>query len=143
MYISELWIEQFRELLNCISDTTDGIDCRCCYTNEMMMSVNEINECISRLECNKACGLDGVSAEHLKHYSSRVTPLLANVAMCITGFMVHVFFLPESMMSVVLIPIIISFHFISFHFITAQHQQADDFGRWERMLRVLFVVKSV
>ena len=48
-----------------------------------------------------ACGLDGVSAEHLKHCSSRVTPLLA---MCITGFMVHGF-LPESMMSVVFIPI--------------------------------------
>ena len=28
---------------------------------------------------------------------------------------------------------------VSFHFITAQHQQADDFGRWERLLRVLFV----
>ena len=54
-------------------------------------------------QCNKACGLDGVSAEHLKHCSIRVTPLLA---MCITGFMVHDFFLPESMMSVVLIPII-------------------------------------
>ena len=53
------------------------------------MSVNEVNECISRLKCNKACGLDGVSAEHLKHCSSRITPLLA---MCITGFMVHVFF---------------------------------------------------
>ena len=35
------------------------------------------------------------------------------------------------------------FIFFFFHFITAQHQQADDFGRWERMLRVLFVVKSV
>ena len=46
--------------------------------------------------------MDGVSAEHLKHCSSRVTPLLA---MCITGFMVHGF-LHESMMSVVLIPII-------------------------------------
>ena len=46
--------------------------------------------------------MDGVSAEHLRHCSSRVTPLLA---MCITGFMVHGF-LPESIMSVVLIPII-------------------------------------
>ena len=87
--ISELWREQFSELLNCISDTTDGIDSHCCYTDEMMVSVNEVKECISRLECNKACGLDGVSAEHLKHCSSRITPLLA---MCITGFMVHVFF---------------------------------------------------
>ena len=92
--IAELWREQFSELLNCISDTNYGIDCHCCYTDEMMVAVNEVNECISRLECicimlsNKACGLDGVSAEHLKHCSSRVTPLLA---MCITGFMVHVF----------------------------------------------------
>ena len=89
--IAELRREKFSELLNCISDTTDGIDCNCCYTDEMVVSVNEVNEGISRLECNKACGLDGVSAEHLKHCSSRVTPLLA---MCrpIAGFMVHVFF---------------------------------------------------
>ena len=72
--IAELWREKFSELLNCISDTTD---CHCCYTDEMVVSVNEVNEGISRLECNKACGLDGVSAEHLKHCSSRVTPLLA------------------------------------------------------------------
>ena len=34
------------------------------------MSVNEVNQCISRLKCNKACGLDGISAEHVKHSSS-------------------------------------------------------------------------
>ena len=60
-----------------------------CYTDDMMVSGNKVNEYTSRLECNKACGLDGVSAEHLKHCSSRVTPLLA---MCIAGFTVHVFF---------------------------------------------------
>ena len=59
--------------------------------------------CVCDLRIHMACGLDGVSAEHLKHCSSRVTPLLA---MCITGFTVHVFFLPESIMSVVLIPLI-------------------------------------
>ena len=48
---------------------TDGIDC---YTDEMVVSVNEVNECMSRLECNKACGLDVVSDEHLKHYISQV-----------------------------------------------------------------------
>ena len=37
--IAELWREQFSELLNCISDTTDGIDCHCCYTDEMVVSV--------------------------------------------------------------------------------------------------------
>ena len=66
--------------------------------------MNEVNEGISLLECNKACGLDGVSAEHLKHCSSRVTPLLA---MCINYWFYGTrFFLPKSMMSVVLIPII-------------------------------------
>ena len=49
--IAELWREQFSELLNCISDTTDGIDRHCCYTDEMVVSVNEVNEGISRLEC--------------------------------------------------------------------------------------------
>ena len=43
----------------------------------------------------RGCGLDGVSAEHLKYCSSRVALL---VAMCITGFMKHVFVLPESML---------------------------------------------
>ena len=49
-YIAELWREQFSELLNCISDTTDGIDCHCCYTDEMVVSENEVNEGISGLE---------------------------------------------------------------------------------------------
>ena len=37
-----------------IGSTTDGIYCHCCYrpTDEMMVSLNEVNECISRLECN-------------------------------------------------------------------------------------------
>ena len=51
--ISELWREQFSELLNCISDTTDGIDCHCCYTDEMMVSVNEVNECITQIACER------------------------------------------------------------------------------------------
>ena len=51
---------------------------------------------------NTACGLDGVSAEHLKNCGRQIIPLLA---MCLTGFMVHGF-LPKEMMSVCLIPVI-------------------------------------
>ena len=58
--IGELWREQFSELLNCISVTNYGIDCHSCYTDTMMVAANEVNECISRLECSKACRFDGV-----------------------------------------------------------------------------------
>ena len=54
--IAELWREQCSELLNCISDATDGIDCHCDYTDEMAVSMNEVNKCISRLECNNNVG---------------------------------------------------------------------------------------
>ena len=48
--------EQFSELLNCISDTTDGIDFHCCYTDEMMVSVNEVNQSINQSINSFYCG---------------------------------------------------------------------------------------
>ena len=51
---------------------------------------------------NKSCGLDGVNAEHLKHCSDRILPMLA---MCFTGLFIHGV-LPPSMISVVLVPIV-------------------------------------
>ena len=50
----------------------------------------------------KSCGLDGVSAEHLKHSSNRIVPMLA---MCFTGFFIHGM-LPPSMISVEQVPIV-------------------------------------
>ena len=51
---------------------------------------------------NISCGLDGRSAEHLKHCSDVIIPLLS---MCFTSLFVHGI-LPESMISVVLVPIV-------------------------------------
>ena len=51
---------------------------------------------------NKSCGADGLFAENMKHGGKRLNTLLA---MCFTGLFVHGF-LPDSMLSVVLVPII-------------------------------------
>ena len=51
---------------------------------------------------NKACGIDQISAEHLKYARDKICPLLA---MCFTGLMVHGV-LPESITSVQLVPVL-------------------------------------
>ena len=62
----------------------------------------EIIEAIKSLKLNKAGGLDGIQAEHLKYSSNKLIPLLS---MCFSSFFVHGF-LPNTLMSVVLAPII-------------------------------------
>ena len=66
------------------------------------MSHSEIIHAITVLKNNKSCGLDGVSAEHLKHCSDVIIRLFS---MCFTGLFVHGI-LPESMIYVVLVPIV-------------------------------------
>ena len=56
---------------------------------------------VQKLDTGKSSGLDGIFAEHLLHCSER---LLSMLAVCITGFFVHGF-LPDSMLSTVLVPI--------------------------------------
>ena len=57
---------------------------------------------IEKLDLNKTCGSDGICSEHLKYASNVLVPLLA---MCFTSFISHGF-LPESMLSVVLVPVV-------------------------------------
>ena len=101
--ISEVWRKHFCDLFTCIRDTADDIvQFDVVYSDEMNVTCAEVDDCISQLKLNKSSGLDGISAEHMKHCSRRIIPILAT---CFSGFMVHGF-LPESMKSVVLIPII-------------------------------------
>ena len=67
----------------------------------MKISPEEIEFAINKLDTGKSCGMDGVYAEHLKHSSNGYKSLLAK---CLTSFLSHGF-LPESLMSVVLVPI--------------------------------------
>ena len=66
------------------------------------MSQSEVTHAIEKLDLNKACGSDGICSEYLKYASNVLVPLLA---MCFTSFISHGF-LAESMLSVVLVPVI-------------------------------------
>ena len=69
---------------------------------DVEVSHSEVINSIKELSDNKCCGLDGIHAEHLKHCSDRIIPMLSK---CFTGLFVHGT-LPESMIAVVLVPIV-------------------------------------
>ena len=66
------------------------------------VSHSEIIHVIIDLKDNKSCGLDGISAEYLKHWSDVIITLLS---MCFISIIVHGI-LTESMISVTLVPIV-------------------------------------
>ena len=78
------------------------MNCDVEYSEDISVSVDEMEGAIKKLDLSKSCGMDGIYAEHLKYCSRRIVPLLA---LCVTSLLVHGF-LPDSMMSVVLVPII-------------------------------------
>ena len=69
---------------------------------ELVVSIEEVTHAIEKLDLNKACGSDGICSEHLKYASNVLVPLLA---MCFTSFISYGY-LPESMLSVMLVPVI-------------------------------------
>ena len=102
--ISELWKSHFGRLLNVIQDAgLCDISCDTEYSDYIHVSTNEVVLAVQALGANKASGLDGIVAEHLLYSSERWCTMLA---MCLSGLFVHVFFLPDSMLAVVLVPII-------------------------------------
>ena len=62
----------------------------------------QVEDAINNLDAGKSCGLDGIYSEHLKYSSIGYRIWIAK---CMTSFLVHGQ-LPESLMSVVLVPII-------------------------------------
>ena len=102
--IVEFWRTHFSNLLNCVSNSSVHdceYGCDAPYY-ELVVSIEEVTHAIEKLDLNKACGSDGICSEHLKYASNVLVPLLA---MCFTSFISHGF-LPESMLSVVLVPVI-------------------------------------
>ena len=101
--VTELWKTHFKQLLNCLSgrDIKD-LSYECQYNSNMLISPGELEDGINNLAEGKSCGLDGIYAEHLKYCSINYKILLAR---CMTSFLVHGF-LPDSLMSVILVPII-------------------------------------
>ena len=102
--IVEIWRTHFSNLLNCVSNSSVHdceYGCDAPY-EELVVSIEKVTHAIEKLDLNKACGSDGICSEHLKYASNVLVPLLA---MCFTSFISHGY-LPESMLSVVLVPVI-------------------------------------
>ena len=102
--ILKLWRSHFDKLFNCAhrekyDETKFLLEST---INEVTVTVDEVRSAIAKLDSNKTCGLDRVYAENLKYCSDHVLPMLS---LCITGFFSHGF-LPDSMLSVLLVPII-------------------------------------
>ena len=102
--ILKLWKEHFHDIFNCVKSSNESVNSTNIKTpmNEITVKPYAVFEAIKELNINKSCGLDGITAEHLKYSSERLPHLLS---MAITGFFVHGF-LPDSMLSVLIVPVI-------------------------------------
>ena len=100
-HIAEVWRKHYSNIFNCINSDLFKVGNVKCDDNMVIMP-QEVDKAINKLSNNKASGLDGITAEHLKYASARTSPLLR---LCFNGFMIHGV-LPDSMLSVVLVPVI-------------------------------------
>ena len=102
--ITDMWKNYYAELLNCLPIRHDHAipDLNVQFTEDMLISCDEISVAIANLKNNKTCGLDGVQAEHLIHCSERIKQMLC---MCFNSFLSHGF-LPNEFMYSVLVPIL-------------------------------------
>ena len=101
--VVELWLNHFEQLLNCVKGKDiNELNYECKFDPNLIISPGQIEDAINSLDSGKSCGLDGIYSEHLKYSSIGYRSLIAK---CMTSFLVHGQ-LPESLMSVVLVPII-------------------------------------
>ena len=102
--IVNLWKNHFQNIFNCLkTERPDQLSFNLNnQINELTVNANTVKDAIEDLGLNKSCGLDGITAEHLKYASERLPYLLG---LCITSFFIHGF-LPDSMLSVIIVPVI-------------------------------------
>lgn len=97
--IAALWQQHHNKLFNCVLtefyqvDNVEGVS---------TIKTHEVYQVIQKLSVNKSTGMDSVPAEHPRLASPRLAPLLT---LCFTAMMVHGC-LPDSMMSVLLVPVV-------------------------------------
>ena len=88
--IAGIWKEHFEQLFNCINDVGD-VTFSTEYSSDIAVSAAEVAQAVMRLRHKKACGLDGIYAEHITNCSRRLFTIMA---MCLSGLFVHGF-LPD------------------------------------------------
>lgn len=92
--ITQLWQRHYYELFNSVKSNSIVVD--------VTVSPQAVNDAVIMLKDTKTCGMNKISAEHLKFASRKLHPLLS---ICFTGFLVHGI-LPDSILSIMLVPII-------------------------------------
>ena len=101
-----MWKSHYEDLFNCLSNSKDARLNNICenveFQGDVEMSDSEIIQAIKDMKDIKSCDLDHSSAEHLKHCSDIIIPLLP---VCFTSLFINGI-LPESMIYVVLVPIV-------------------------------------
>jgi len=103
--VIQLWKRHYQDIFNCLKSINESVlfdGNEIMYSDVPKIRITEVSEAIKNLDDNKSCGFDGLCAEHFKFCSERLKPLLS---LCFTSFFVHGF-LPETMIIVVLAPII-------------------------------------
>ena len=105
--IANMWKKHYESLLNSVKNSCDkafvlsSFD-RVDFHDAMVVTANEIKECVNKLEKGKACGNDGIASEHLIYADPILTVILS---LCFTSFFIHGF-LPEIFMHAVICPIV-------------------------------------
>ena len=96
--ILKLWKKHFYDIFNCLKSKKGYMSSFNIKNalNDIAVKPYIVFEAIKELSLNKSCGIDGITAEHLRYASERLAHLLS---LAFTGFIVHGF-LPESMISV-------------------------------------------
>lgn len=102
--IVEVWKNHYKGLFNCLNQSENQNRSYNVDSNfeDIFVSDSEVESAIKSLKCNKAAGLDEISAEHLKFASKNLIEVLCK---CFTSLFIHGV-LPESLISVVLVPVI-------------------------------------
>lgn len=75
----------------------------------MIITPSEVHDAIMKLGDNKAYSMDNITAEHMKHASKKLCPLLS---LCFTGCLVHGT-LPDSILAVLLVSKVLEIILIS------------------------------
>ena len=101
--IAGVWKNHFETLLNTCNDKVT-FNCKqtISYTDDMIVNVNEVRDCVKSLKCGKAAGIDGISAEHFKYAHEQLNILLAIV---FSAMFVHNY-LPNNLMTNIIIPVV-------------------------------------
>ena len=101
--ITQMWKEHYNSLFNSVpSVLDDDNDQEVAETTIEEIDTSEIQSIINKLSSNKSCGLDGLSAEHLKYAGPNVIGLLTMLINCI----IKHGYIPKKMIDTVLVPVI-------------------------------------